>query len=867
MNRAEKSETISVKIETEQGEKSGSQSYATELGTYSTTRGAAEDLRPYEQQLMQTLEKLGSKRLEKRRKEAQRLLRENGATHNVFEPVATSRTWQFDPIPLIIDSEEWARIELGLAQRAELLNLILEDIYGPQKLILAGLLPPELIFAHKGFLWPCMGLFPSTERHLNIYSANLARGKDGRFWVLEDLTQPPFGSGYALENRVVMARSFPRLFQDFQVHRLAMYYRALRNRLTLLARHNKIEPRVIILTPGPEHAYFFEHAYIASYLGYPLVQGGDLIVRDGCVWLKSISGLLQVDVILRRLDDDLCDPLELRKDSLFGVPGLLEAVRLGNVVTANTIGSSVLENPALLAFLPGLCRHLLGEELLLPSVATWWCGQPREREFVLQNLDRLAIKPIHPMADLVEYPSGPMDEEQLQRWRERILADPHLFVGQELASLSTAPAFVSDKIEPRTSILSTFLTAQGKSYLAMPGGLTRINVDQGNLLIPNQAGSFSKDTWVLTKEPDKQVNLWLHAQPNQLIQPLFSSLSSRAAENLYWAGRYAERTDATSRLMQSILTKLRQFSEFRDPDDSRSLNQLLQVLTHVTMTFPGFAGEGAAEKLADPRAELLSLTRDLDRPGSLRSSLRSLSRSAYPIRDMLPEDAWRVIDNLQQNWNPKIAVSLIGSGRLYDSINKLIIQLSAFSGLISENMARETAWLMLNIGRRLERALNLIELLRATLVPCYEPDTEAQMMETVLTTSNSLLVFKRRYRSFMQLPTILELLLLDENYPRSLAYQLQQLQNHIGKLPNESTVEQTRIDEKLISEAIEELRGADHNQLTKQPSSDSTYPMLEKLLASQENRLEMLSGSLMQLYFSPTVVPQQLESVLQENVS
>ena len=852
-----------MKTETEQRKNSGSQFYATELACGSEPCSGAGQLRPQEQKLIQTLETLGAKKLERRRKDAQRLLRENSATHNVFGPVDTPRSWQFDPIPLIIDSEEWTQLEQGLIQRAKLLNLLLADLYGPQTLIETGLLPAELIFAHNGFLWPCKGLLAAGEQHLNLYSADLVKGQDGRFRVLEDRTQPSFGSGYALENRIVMTRSFPRLFQDFQVHRLAMYYRALRNRLALLARHNRSEPRIVVLTPGPEHESFFEHAYIASYLGYPLVQGGDLIVRDGCVWLKSISGLLQVDVILRRLSDELCDPLELRRDSRSGVPGLLEAVRLGNVVTANAIGSSVLENPALPAFLPGLCRHLLGEELALPSVATWWCGQPREREFVLRNLERLTVKPIYPTAELAGRPAG----EQPDSRREIILAAPHLYVGQELTCLATVPAFVTDTIQNCTSILSTFLTAQDDSYVVMPGGMSRITTCENHPAVPNQAGGYSKDTWVLTQEPDKQVNLWLHAQPDQLITPLFGSLPSRAAENLFWVGRYAERTDASARLLRVILAKLREFNEFRDPDDRRSLDRLLQALTHITSTFPGFVGKDAAQKLAEPRAELLSLTCDIERPGSLRSSLKSLSRSAQPIRDMLPEDAWRIVDTIRQNWHPKLSVGLIGGGRLHDSVNKLIVQLSAFNGLTNENMAREAAWMLLNIGRRLERALNLIALLRATLVPCHEPSTEAQMLEAVLATSNSLIVFRRRYRSFMQLPTILELLLLDENYPRALAYQLQQLQKHIGDLPRERAEETARRDETLIAAAIAELRGTDHKQLTRRPGSDSSYPLLEELLVAQKEHLEQLSGALMQLYFSPTVVPQQLGSVTQEDSS
>jgi len=851
----------------DQRKNKGSQACATQLGQFKALDFGAVGQPLYQQQLMAALEQLGSKRLVSRRKEAQRLLRENGATHNVFDPEVAQRGWQFDPIPQVISNDEWQQIEAGLVQRAKLLNCLLADIYGAQTVLKKGLLPPELIFAHKGFLWPCVGLLDSQARHLNLYSAKVARGKDGRFWVLEDNTQPLFGSGYALENRVVMTRSFSRLFQDFQVHRLAMYFRALRNSLTSLARKGKIEPTVVVLTPGPESDVYFEHSYLAAYLGYALVQGGDLIVRDGCVWLKTVSGLSQVDVILRRLDDELCDPLELRGDSLFGVAGLLEAVRLGNVVTANPIGSSVIENPALLSFLPGLARHFLGEELLLPAVATWWCGQPREREFVLQNLDNLVIKSIHPLSDVPEGAFGDLEPQQQQRMRQRIIDNPHLFVGQELASLAAVPCFVNNCIEQRPSVLSTFIISHQHSYVVMPGGLTQVNLSKNSALIAKEDGRGCKDTWVLTTEIDKQVNLWRQVQPDQLIQPLLGALPSRAAENLYWAGRYAERTEATARLFRSILTKLREFNEFRDPDDRRSLDQLLRVLTHVTSTYPGFTGEDSAGKLADPRVELLSLACDANRAGSLRSSLRRLSQSAYPVRDLLPEDAWRVVENTQLNWNPKMSSNLIGSGRLHDSINQLILQLSAFSGLTYENMSRETAWLLLNIGRRLERAQNLIELLRETLVPCYEPSIEAQIMETVLTTCNSLIVYRRRYRSFMQLATVLELLLLDDNYPRALAAQLQQLQQHIQMLPHDQGSEPNQCDENLISQALVELRNVDHIQLTQLSNQERIYPLLDKLLVAQKSHLDRLSGVLINLYFSPTQTPQQLSPLTQDQAS
>jgi uncharacterized circularly permuted ATP-grasp superfamily protein/uncharacterized alpha-E superfamily protein len=753
-----------------------------------------------------------------------------------------------------------------LVQRAELLNLILADIYGPRTLIEKGLLPPELIYAHNGFLWPSVGLLPAGQRHLNLYSANLAKGKDGRYWVLEDYAQPPFGSGYALENRIVMTRSFPYLFQDFQVYRLAMYYRALKNRLVSLVPHDQAEPGIVVLTPGPEHPLYFEHAYLASYLGYPLVQGADLVVRDGFAWMKTVGGLRQIDVILHRLDDQLCDPLGLRGDSLHGVPGLLEVIRRGNLVTANAVGSGVVENPALLAFLPGLSRYLLGEELRLPSVATWWCGQPREMEFVLQNLEQLIIKPIHEIPGLPEILPGNSSPEQLSAWRERIQANPHLYVGQELSSLATVPAFVTDEIEQRPCVLSTYLTAFEESYVAMSGGLTRVNENEGSLLV-SKVGGYSKDTWVLTREPDKQVTLWRQAQPNQLIEPLLGPLPSRAAENLFWAGRYAERSDATARLLRSILTKFREFNEFHDPDDRHSLEHLLKALTHVTSTYPGFLGVGSEKRLADPRGELLSLTSDAYRRGSLRSSLRGFGQAAYIVRDMLPEDAWRIVDNIQLNWNPSFSLTLVGSGRLYESINKLLVQLAAFSGLNNDNMARETDWLLLKIGRSLERALNLTALLRATLVPYYKPSMEAQMFETVLSTSNSLITYRRRYRSFMQLPTILELLLTDASYPRALAYQLKQLRRMIAELPPEQPALQADGKGQQLTELLTDLSATNPKHLAELSQSDACYPQLDELLTSEKERLETLSELLAQLYFSPTQVPQRLGSAMQDPVS
>ncbi|MDD1611379.1 MAG: circularly permuted type 2 ATP-grasp protein, partial [Methylococcaceae bacterium] len=442
---------------------------------------------PYWERFMVALESMGSEKIELCRREAQRLLRENGVTYNVYgDSQKLTRPWRLDPVPLLISSEEWAVIEAGLKQRAELLDLILKDIYGKQTLLKKGLLPAELIFGHEGFLRPCVGALQNQQRHLTLYSANLARGPNGCMWVLDDRTQAPSGSGYALENRTVMTRVLPDIFRETQVHRLSGFFNALRKGLADIAPHNKEDPRIVILTPGPLNETYFEHAYLAAYLGFTLVQGGDLTVRDGRVWLKSLAGLQAVDVILRRVDDSFCDPLELRSGSQLGIAGLLEVVRRGNVAIANPLGSSILENPALLAFLPRLSRYFLNEELNLSSVATWWCGQQRERDFVLQNLDRLVIKPINRSQDSHAVFGGLLSSQVKDQLRSQISAKPHLFIGQEQVSFSTLPAFIDHHIEPRNAVLRTFAVASGDEYVVMSGGLTRVARQKDNFIVSNQ---------------------------------------------------------------------------------------------------------------------------------------------------------------------------------------------------------------------------------------------------------------------------------------------------------------------------------------------------------------------------------------------
>lgn len=406
--------------------------YAHAQGNFDEMLNSTGQVRPHWNDLVLALQTLGIHEVERRHGELSKLLRENGVTYNVYsDPEGNNRPWQLDPVPLLIGGEEWHEIEAGLLERAHLLNLILVDLYGPRNLIRNGLLPFELIYNHGGFFRACDQIRLSGEHQLILYAADLARGLDGRMWVLSDRTQAPSGAGYALENRLAMSRIFPNLYRDIPVQRLDRFFHALRTSLTAIAPNAAENPRIVVMTPGPLNETFFEHAFIASHLGYPLVQGDDLTVRDGFVWLKSLNGLLRVDVILRRVDDSYCDPLELREDSRLGVPGLLEAARRGNVAIANPLGVSLLENPALLPFLPAISQYFLGKPLRLPSAATWWCGQPRELSYVLDNLENLVIKPVSRGSGKASVFGNQLDRKQLAEWRERIKARPSFYVGQE----------------------------------------------------------------------------------------------------------------------------------------------------------------------------------------------------------------------------------------------------------------------------------------------------------------------------------------------------------------------------------------------------------------------------------------------------
>ena len=431
----------------------------------------------------------------------QQLIRANGTSFNVGGELHPSeRSWPLDPIPLVIDEREWAEIERAIVQRATLLNSVLADLYGPQRLLREQRIPAALALANPHFLRPCHGIQPRSGVFLHSYAADMARSPDGRWWITSDRTQAPTGLGYSLENRLVSARTLSHVFSSFRLRQLARFFDVRRDALLNLAASQQHNPRIVLLTPGPHGETYFEHSLLAGHWGFPLVEGGDLAVRDNRVYLKTLTGLDPVDLIVRRLDGDFCDPLEVRGDSLLGVPGLLQAARSGNVTIENALGSGALEAPGYMAFLPGLCRHLLGEELRLPSVATWWCGQAESRRYVLEHLNELVIRPSFPRSHRnLELPAS-MIPILRQHLIDRIEAAPERYVAQEQVALSTAPVYTEEGLTARHVVLRVFAAWDGSSYTVLPGGLTRVSREARSPAVSLHNGGGTKDTWGLGAE-------------------------------------------------------------------------------------------------------------------------------------------------------------------------------------------------------------------------------------------------------------------------------------------------------------------------------------------------------------------------------
>jgi uncharacterized circularly permuted ATP-grasp superfamily protein/uncharacterized alpha-E superfamily protein len=807
-------------------------------------------LRPHWETFFQSYNQLGAEEISGRNEDMMRLLRENGVTYNIYgDPSGLNRPWKLDIIPFLISKHEWPGIESGLLQRAELLNLVLEDIYGERKLIRNGILPVELVYNHAGFLRQCAGIRQPGKHQLIMYSADLARSKDGRIWVVNDRTQAPSGSGYALENRTAMTRVIPELFNGLKVRHLSPYFNALRNGLNEIAPHQRLNPRVVILTPGSSNETYFEHSYLSSYLGFTLVQGNDLIVKDNHVWLKTMGGLERVDVILRRVDDIYCDPLELKEDSQLGVPGLLQAVRSGHVSIANPIGSSVLENPGLMPFLQPIARYFLSQDLIIPTIASWWCGQPKELDYVLAHLPTLVIKKIfrNPTGSS-SVDGSSLSARELSEWKQRIRANPSLYVGQEKVDISSTPSLIDGKIESRNVLFRSFLVSNKEGYVAMTGGLCRTASGAGNFIISNQSGGISKDAWILSPEPSRIVSV-LKETAERPGAGYNDMLPSHAAENLFWVGRYTERVLGNARLLRTVMQFMAEGNKQISDANSQTERNLLVALTKYSYTYPGFAGEGSEEKLANPWEELRDILLNEKRAGSLKFNFMQFNRSIHEVREHWSTDTWRVLRVMEEEFRQDISLSHQGHIRMLHTLDNVITFIVAFIGLNRESISREQGWILLDLGRKIEQSLLLINMLRVTLVGRHPDQVEYNLQQSVLMSHESLVNYRYKYRRPITNGLVLDLMLFDPNNPRSLTYQMDRLKAYLKNLPKGLDGHRLPEYERLILEADTLLKLADKEELVSADGDWSEYQRLDEFLSKMYLLLSAIPDVISKTYF------------------
>ncbi|HZY51460.1 MAG TPA: circularly permuted type 2 ATP-grasp protein, partial [Devosia sp.] len=616
----------------------------------------AGNVRPGWSELLAGFDELGPEGLSARFERADQYLRDAGVFYRKYDGAAgKERAWPLAHVPLIIDETDWMLITRGLVQRAEILEKVVADIYGDNHLVARGVLPPELIGRNPEFLRPMVGIKPASGHYLHFCAFELGRGPDGGWWVLGDRTQAPSGAGFALENRVATTRALSDIYARMNVHRLAGFFRDFRDSLNAEAR--RTEGRVGILTPGQHNETYFEHAYIARYLGFMLLEGEDLVVDNGQMMVRTVAGLQPVSVLWRRMDASFTDPLELRYDSRIGTPGMVEAVRQGSLSVINALGSGILETRALSAFMPKLSQALLGAPLELPTIATWWCGQPAERQHVLDNVERMMIGPAFSTTLQIEdrehtLLGGALEDGPRAALKRRLTDDGAAFVGQEPVTLSTAPVYVDGQLVPRPITLRVYAARTAKGWTIMPGGFARVGSGLDTTAIAMQRGGQAADVWVVSSKPVERVTL-LPQEGEKLTRQSVGNLPSRAADNLIWLGRYAERCEATVRILRAYNARL---AEVSNPD---------------------------LPLLADTRTYLDGIDVDATHalPQGLLLALDSAVHSAGQIRDRFSPDGWLALNDLRKTAR-NFAARVQPGDDATRAMTVLLRKLAGFSGLV-----------------------------------------------------------------------------------------------------------------------------------------------------------------------------------------
>jgi uncharacterized circularly permuted ATP-grasp superfamily protein/uncharacterized alpha-E superfamily protein len=791
-------------------------------GVFDELMDPAGRVRPHWQSFVAMLADLGVEEINKRFATADRYLRDSGVFYRVHE--GTERPWPLSHVPLIIDAEEWRQLLPGLVQRADLLEAVLADAYGAGYLVREGRLPAALVAGTPEFLRPLVGVAPAAGSHMRFYAVDLARAADGRWWVLGDRTQAPSGAGYALESRIALTRAMPDLYRALRVERLAPFFQAIQADLAALNRRD--DSPICLLTPGPMNETYFEHAYLARYLGFLLVEGEDLTVREDGVFIRTVSGLRRTEVLVRRLDADFADPLELNARSRLGVGGLVQAVRDGSVVIANGLGAGLAEARALLGFLPGLAPALTSQQLRIPNVATWWLGDSEEREKIVHEIDGLVVAPAFAAdparsSDSSE-PVGKLDTASRSALLEAIAQRPVDFVAQMPVRLATMPVWIDGRLRPRPFVLRLFLARTGGAWKIMPGGFVRVADDVDARFVSLQHGGRTADAWVLSEGPVAETSL-LPAPDRIEIKRTTGSLPSRAADNLFWLGRYVERSEATLRLVRALVTRATEREEGETPTIGR-IGALL--------------GAWSAVPTDRPDTRSVAIARTVLQRGDLEGALPRLvgaARSAASvIRDRFSPDAWRALNDLHATLELS-ALAQPSESALLEQVNAALRILASFSGLAQENMSQLAGWRFLELGRRIERAIATSRFVRQFA----ERQSSASALDALLELCDSQITYRSRYVMVAATAPVIDLVVLDPNNPRSIAYQLDRIEVHLSALPKRNADGRLSPLQQIAVSIATALRTADAATVT------------GSLVSDVEGALMKLSDAIVATYFTP----------------
>ncbi len=743
--------------------------------------------------------------LDRRVAQLARQIRHDGITHNVFDATGTAqRPWSLELLPLIIDAGDWALIEAGVAQRAALMQAMLADAYGPQQLLHDGLFPPALLLRHPGYLRSMRGVEPAGGLRLHIVAFDLVRAPDGRWQVLSCRSQNPSGLGYVLHNRLLISRQFPDAFRELRVQHIAGSYRRLLDAIEGAASQvaRGAAPRVVLLTPGPYAETYFEHAYLARYLGLPLVEGGDLVVRDTRLYLKTVEGLEPVHGLLRRLDDDWCDPLELRADSALGVPGLLQAVRARNVVLANALGNGFLESPAIQGFLPGIARRLLGQELLLPALPTWWCGEAAAWRDVEPALAGKIVRSTFPRGGRASAIVRPTDAA--------IADDPDAWTVTERVRYSRAPLWHAGTTMARPAMVRVYAIAEaGGRWHVLPGGMTRV-AKADELSVSMQRGGSSLDTWVRTAGAVDSFSMLPTRLSVDDIALRRAPVSSRTAENLFWLGRYTERSEQMVRLARAVLLLI--------DTDENAPETLREALSKLAL-HSGLTPWGAPTLNQAPHLFARALLGTLADPAasSIAFNLSALERAAQALRERLSTEQWSVVRSMLAHvlaLRDDAPGQVPALSQVLPALDLLGVQLAAVTGALTDRMTRDHGWRFMTVGRLLERLVGLSVQL-GTFVATDALD-QAAGMELVLELFDSAITFRARYQRHEDLLGLTDLLVLDSTNPRALAGVLRRLRTELRKLPGDGDFIAAllqRLPPEGAGLSLDDLRGAGEAQV------------------------------------------------------